>query len=141
MWLDDYGTTNKEQAMTKKEATRQNNQEAALVRLGFTIYEAQDLRLLSKRLHTWNERLCNNTEVDESGKAFIYNEYSGKRYPCRNNGKGIERRLKAIQEKHPEVIIYEQGDPRGCAVYVVPKSELGARDVESYYSSVGIPVY
>ncbi len=127
--------------MTKKEALRIAHQENALISLGFTPAEAETLRGISVRLSTWGERLCNNTEVDNDDKAYIYNQMTGKRYRCNNLGKGLVARLEALVANHIGYIAYHQMDPRGCSVYIVPKDKLNGRDVDSWYSSVGVPVY
>jgi len=36
--------------------------------------------------------------------------------------------------------IYVQGDPRGCALYLIPK-RMSAKDADMHYSTKGIAIY
>jgi hypothetical protein len=55
--------------------------------------------------------------------------------------KGALKRLQAIVAQYPEFIAYHQTDPRGCAVYLVRKSDVPeGTNIDSVYSR-GIAVY
>lgn len=119
----------------------------SLERLGIPYDDAQQLRRISLALHRWNERECNG-EVErdeESGKTFAVYNTSGpgpiKRYPTADKERGAQKRLAAIMAKYPALLAYEQGDPRGCALYIIERDKLAGRDVHGFYSSVGVGVY
>ena len=38
-------------------------------------------------------------------------------------------------KKYPSFVAFHQGDPRGCALYLVPQKDIPAgADISSYYS-------
>lgn len=103
--------------MTRKEAERINHQEAALLQLGFTSEEAEQLRRISLTLHSWHELECGTDRYaivrgrwDREKQEFIYDdhgfpfyEFAGgsgqsryQRTPDRESG--ALRRLRAIVE-------------------------------------------
>ena len=112
--------------------------------LGFTATEAERLRKISLTLSNWGERLCNDTEEDDDGKAYrMYNiEGPGpvKRYRVPNLGAGAIRRLNSIMENYPHLWAYHQMDPRGAALYVGLVSTLDGANIESVYTR-GVCIY
>lgn len=123
--------------------------------LGFTYEESVQLRRIEMTLRRWGERACGDgsnwgLERDEvTGRPFNvwHGEGKSRRYPIADREAGALRRLKAIVEarnvrlagKGAFVVPYHQGDPRGCALYIVSASELIAPDgsslpVDSYYN-------
>lgn len=87
--------------MTKREAIRQTEQERALMSLGFTREEANQLRRISMTLRRWYELECGvangGVERDETtGKTFWYWSRTGKRTPYPDRETGAKRRLRAI---------------------------------------------
>ena len=60
---------------------------------------------------------------------------SGNGWPIPDRERGALRRLAMLMASHPAYIAYPQGDPRGCALYIVPKESLpeGA-NIDSYYT-------
>ena len=131
-----------------------NNQQRryALIRrlesAGFSYDEAQTLRRIELTLSRWGELECG----DEHGRAIERDETTGKpymTYDVGQNGKrgrylvadrerGALRRLDKLMTAHPEYVAYNQGDPRGCALYIVAKRDLedNERDlpIDSYYT-------
>ena len=148
--------------MTKQEAVRQTAQENTLIDLGFTRDEAEALRRISIRLHSWYERECGNgngaIERDETtDKPYWYNPNTGTRYPIRDMERGAERRLKAIiaarndraigaaladeRDGQYTVSAYLQTDPRGAALYILRPGDVpDGADVQGYYNR-GICIY
>lgn len=157
--------------MTRREAERQTQQENVLLELGFTRTEAEQLRRISMTLQRWAERECGDgngcIERDETtGKPLWRNANSGRAYPIPDREKGALARLKAIIDRrnaritHPDskdaevnihascaakltgmVSAYIQGDPRGCALYIIRPGDVPeGKDVNSYYTR-GIAVY
>ncbi len=86
-------------------------------------------------------------ERDEAtGKTFAVYNIDGpgplKRSRIPDREKGAQRRLLAILARYPALQAYEQGDPRGCALYIIPRKSLDdGKDVNSCYSSVGVAVH
>ena len=142
--------------MTKREAERQTAQENTLIELGFTREEADQLRRISVRLHSWYERECGNgngaiERDEETDKPYWYNPNTGSRYPIRDMERGAERRLKAIidarnlaaakGDNSPALSYYLQTDPRGAALYILRPGDVpDGADVQGYYNR-GICIY
>jgi hypothetical protein len=151
--------------MTRKEAERLNAQEYALLDLGFTRQEAEQLRRISMTLHRWYERECNG-EIERAGEnsdgapyASFPNSGTHRAYRIPDRERGAERRLQQIidarnarmreevragltSEGHGEPIrSYLQGDPHGAALYIIRPGDVPeGQDVRSYYNR-GLCVY
>jgi hypothetical protein len=115
-------------------------------RLGVTETDAWALRRISMTLHRWHELECGLyngcVERDEAtGKTYWKSPFSGVLAPIADRETGALKRLKTIMRNYPKLTPYVQGDPRGAALYIVPKKDLpkGA-DIDSYYSR-GVAVY
>ena len=139
--------------MTRKEAERLNHLEAVLLRNGFSTDEFNTLRRISATLHRWSEHECNGAiqRDEETNVPYWYSTMTGKRlYRAPDRETGALRRLFKIMDSHPDHAAYYQGDPRGCSLYIVPRSMLSKHaagnvtsaqmDLESCYSN-GIAVY
>jgi hypothetical protein len=156
--------------MTKQEAMHRVNMNNALMALGFSFDECEQLRRISLTLHHWAERECNeDIETRDDGSAWLTprsrqtSEVPGKAYRIPNREAGALRRLTGIiASRKRTVTYYHQTDPRGCALYIVPlvrlrdyvkRTQLDTRlgrdgkrapirtVLDSCYSSVGIAVY
>jgi hypothetical protein len=124
-----------------------------LGKLGLDYDEAQALRRISMTLQRWGELECGDgndycswsierDEVTDKPYMVTY-PHNGKsrRSPVADREKGALKRLQAIMSKYPEFIAYHQTDPRGCAVYLVRKSDVPeGTDIASVYNR-GIAVY
>jgi len=138
----------------QNEITTMNKNQYQLIErlkaLGFSYDEAQALRRIEMTLQRWaeyecgdsNDRFSRSIERDETtGKPFWcvqwHNENKTRKTPTADREAGALRRLKAIIETRnarfftkngksfkDAVQAYHQGDPRGCALYIVPNSEL-----------------
>jgi len=114
-----------------------------LTRAGIDITEAgaATLRRAEGTLHRWHEGECGGDswciERDEdTGKTYrVY--YGGRgdpvRTPIRDAEMAALRRVEAVC-KARGLYWYQQGDPRGCALYVGREPLTGAN-----YSSAGVP--
>ena len=97
---------------------------------GFSYDEAETLRRIEMTLSRWGEHECNGhiQRDDETGKPRRYYETARgdiiRGDIVADREAGALKRLGRIMQSHPEYVAYHQGDPRGCALYVVPKSEL-----------------
>jgi hypothetical protein len=120
-----------------------------LQNLGFTYDEAAALRRIEMTLQRWAEAECGDSNEhcstaierdEETGKPFrVVNYYRdvniSRRYPVADREAGALRRLRAIVEarnlrahgRNP-VIPYHQSDPRGCALYLVKRSDLNTQE-------------
>lgn len=117
---------------------------ARLQSLGFTYEEAAQLRRIEMTLHRWSEAECNG-DIQRSGptgegKPFRYYGWdvngNRPRYAIADREAGALRRLKAIlfarnnrawalNEADPgHVYAYHQGDPRGCALYLITRQQI-----------------
>ena len=129
--------------MNRKEAMRLNMQESHLRRLGYSTDEARVLRRASMTLSAWGEHECNGViqRDEQTNVPYWHSSTTGKRISrAADRETGALKRIAAIQDKHPDVILYVQSDPRGCALYAIPRNVLGDADVSSVYSR-GIAIY
>jgi hypothetical protein len=120
---------------------------SALIAAGITKDDASALRRISMTLRAWFEHECNGTiQRDETtGKPHFYREDSRgvhhKSGIVPDREAGAMRRLLAIMARYPTLTHYVQGDPRGCALYILrPGDVLDGQQTDSYYSR-GIAVY
>ncbi len=130
--------------MTKQQAENRYRMIAALQERGFTYDEAQTLRRIEMTLQRWSEHECNGNiqrEGEEGdGKPRWYSQYAienqanPKGYLMPDRERGALKRLAKIMESHPDFVSYHQGDPRGCALYIVQKSDLNGGDINSLYT-------
>jgi hypothetical protein len=97
----------------------------ALMNLGIKGDDARALRRISMTLNRWSE-LANG----EHRRAGV----------IADREKGAQKRLAAIMARYPELWAYQQGDPRGCALYVGKQADLNGRDVDSLYSTLGVAI-
>lgn len=113
---------------------------ARMDRAGFDVDVADSLRRIEMTLHRWAERECNGEiERDEHGRCYrggyapphLRKAYD--RIPDRETG--ALTRLDRIMAAFPEWRAYYQTDPRGCALYIVKRSDIpeGA-DIGVYYT-------
>ena len=141
--------------MTRKEAERINQQESALLELGFTTAEAEQLRRISMTLHSWYERQCNGeierAGEDGDGKPYVsYAAWGGKHlaYPIPDRERSAERRLLGIMKRvnHDRPLdtaldFYLQDDPRGASLYILRPGDVpSGKHADSYYNR-GLCIY
>ena len=111
---------------------------ARLAHLGLTYDETATLIRIERILHLWAERECNGEiERDEqTGKPFRVWHGLGKagRHAIPDLEAGALRRLAVLIKNHPALLAYHQGDPRGCALYVLRNEDVKGESVDSVYS-------
>lgn len=116
---------------------------------GFSYDEANQLRRIEMTLSRWGELECGDSN-DYASVAIERDEETDKPYrvwmphslpPSQatrtlipDREKGALKRLAKIMEKHPDFVSYHQGDPRGCCLYIVRKSDLNGQDINSVYT-------
>lgn len=133
--------------MTKREAIELNHQESRLMALGISREDAESLRRISMTLRRWFERECGIDngciERDETtNKAYWRSSLSGKRWPIADKETGARKRLATIMARYPGLMAYVQGDPRGCALYILTAEQLklggnaatGGHSIDSIYN-------
>lgn len=125
-------------------------------RVGFTTTETEALLKAERALQRWHELECGtgNDRVsvsverdEESGKPFRRVQYMGaggkwidRKEPCRDMEKAALKRVASVLEGKAGLSAYIQGDPRGCALYILRDGDVPeGENAESYYSR-GIPV-
>lgn len=156
--------------MTKREFERQAHMFRALAMYGISEEEARALRRISMTLRRWHEMECGTDRgaierdgPNGEGRPRYRSNYSlEKGIPLEkcpivaDRERGALKRLAAICKPHSRrVVPYVQGDPRGCALYLVPVKRLRdaqkgwairrpetpkSRVIDSIYSQ-GIAVY
>lgn len=109
-----------------------------LARLGISDADAAALVRASATLHTWHEHECNGViqRDEDTGKCYWYSPDFGRKI-----GRAVDRetgtikRIHAIMARYPGLSAYVQGDPRGCALYIIrPGDVIEGRSADSYYS-------
>ena len=118
-----------------------------LGKLGLGYDEAQALRRISMTLQRWGEHECNGEiQRDEATNMPYWHYGRGTQGPflttkIADKEKGALKRLQAIVAYYPDFVAYHQTDPRGCAVYLVRRSEVPeGTSIDSVYNR-GIAVY
>lgn len=122
--------------------------------LGFSYEQANTLRRISMTLQRWFEQECGNSndhcswsiERDEgTDKPFrVVHPHHGlpspMRIPIADKEKGARRRLEKLMAQFPDFTYYIQTDPRGCALYILKKSDVNGHDIEQVYNR-GVAVF
>lgn len=131
--------------MNKRQAQRYIHLCQSLALLGFSQNETDRLLKIEKTLHRWHEMECNG-EVEreageETGKPHLvwYRQSTGQRYShsIPDREKGALRRLAEIL-KGKSVTHYQQGDPRGCALYLLRPNDVPEGESPCAFYSRGI---
>ena len=118
----------------------------ALEAEGVTYQDAQALRRISMTLHRWHEMECGTEHGcierdEETGLTYWYNPNIGTRYRTRDMETGALKRLADIMARYPHLTHYVQGDPRGCALYILRMQDIIEELEASSYYNRGIAVY
>lgn len=108
-----------------------------LARMGIRYDDACALVRASATLHTWAEHECNGViqRDDETDKPSWYSPVTGRCLGRTSDREtGAVKRAQAIAARYG-LTAYYQGDPRGCALYLVrPDDVPPGADIGSYYS-------
>lgn len=115
--------------MRTNKAERVRQFYASASRLGITPQDADSLRRIEMTLHRWAEACCNGDiqRDDDGGKPFRHYGRDGGPYltvRTADRESGALRRLGVILSRYPGLLAYHQGDPRGCALYILAKSDI-----------------
>jgi hypothetical protein len=108
-----------------------------LARMGISHDDASALVRASATLHTWGEAECNGIiqRDEDTGKPYWHSSHDGRRLGRTSDREtGALKRATAIAARYG-LTAYHQGDPRGCALYLVRPGDVPAgEDVGAYYS-------
>jgi hypothetical protein len=125
-----------------------NRMIAALSRLGITASDAEALRRISRTMNKWSEQECNGFIQRDEATGLPrgwYEDSRGVKYEggiIPDREAKAQKQLRAIMAHYPKLWAYEQGDPRGCSLYVGSRDDLPAgAKISTCYSSFGIGVY
>jgi len=134
--------------MTKQEAENYARLQRNLCALGFTFNEVDALRRIEMTLQRWHELECGNgndyaswciSRDETTGKPYMETHpNAGKSYrrPIADREAGALKRLDAIMaSRKRRLVAYVQGDPRGCALYIVRKRDIPkGESVDAWYT-------
>lgn len=114
--------------------------------IGVSHDDAIALRRISMTLRRWFEHECNGAIQRDGergdGAPYWHNTTTGRKL-CRapDRERGALKRLDKIMRAYPDLKPYVQGDPRGCALYLLRPNDVPAgANADAYYSR-GVPVY
>ena len=124
----------------------------SLEMIGVDYESADKLRRIERTLHRWAELECGDgndysswaIERDEETEKpyFVRYCHDGRTYrtPTTDREAGALRRLATIMTAFPHLTYYHQTDPRGCALYLIPRDRLsnGERIDSVYTRGVGV---
>lgn len=121
--------------------------------LGFTYEEANELKRIEMTLQRWAElecgtgddRITRSIERDENEKPFMRVQYATQtgwhdsKYPVADREKGALKRLQKILDacnsrNDDKVTFYHQGDPRGCALYILKVLDVRDHNIDQVYT-------
>ena len=122
------------------------NSISQVCRAGIAADDAWALRRISMTLSRWYEHECNGAIQRDGergdGSPFWHSTFDGRKlYRAPDRERGALKRLDKIMSSYPDLKAYVQGDPRGCALYILRPGDVPeGKDPDSYYNR-GIAVY
>lgn len=125
-----------------------------VIACGVSLDDAHKLRRISMTLRRWYELECGdgNGYIERDEKTGVPRYFNcNSRFASANDPRawrvipdretGAIKRLDKIMGQYPSLKTYIQGDPRGCALYILrPNDVPQGENADSYYSR-GIAVY
>ena len=123
--------------MTRKQAERYYRLLESLGAHGFSTQDVDSLLRCSRQLSTWCMHECNGTiqRDEKTGKCYWYNELGFRFGRTSDRETGALNRAKSIVAEHG-LTVYYQGDPRGCALWVIRPGDIPAGEtVDSFYTN------
>ena len=137
--LNLYKMGNKTMSKTETNANQ-------ILPLGVSADDFRALRRISMTLRSWYVHECNGAIQRDGergdGVPFWHSTWDGRRlYRAPDRERGALKRLEAIMARYPALAHYVQGDPRGCALHLIPRDKIDGNDLDVIYSSRGYPVY
>lgn len=142
--------------MTKQQAQNLHHLYRRLSDLGIDSDTADKLLKIERTLQRWFEYECGtenkagssisierDEKTDKPIMRIAYNSQYGYKehfHPVADREKGARKRLASIMAAYPELRAYIQGDPRGCALYIVKASDVPADGHINQYYTRGVAV-
>jgi Fe-S cluster assembly scaffold protein SufB len=98
---------------------------ARMEKHGISFKDATAFRKAERVLHKWAIADCNGDHWrdDETGKPFRLYNYTTKVF-IPDLERAALRRVAALAANYPKFVVYHQPDPRGCALYLIKKSDV-----------------
>jgi hypothetical protein len=126
--------------------SKPENNANQILPLGVSADDFRALRRISLTLRRWFEHECNGAIQRDGergdGAPFWHSTFDGRRlHRAPDRERGALKRLETIMARYPALAHYVQGDPRGCALHLIPRDKIDGRDLDAIYSSRGYPVY
>jgi hypothetical protein len=119
---------------------------ATATRHPFTTAEWTALRRCERTLHRWAEDECNGViQYDDNGnnpRRYYSDRYGSPTVPgpiITDKSEAAMKNARKIAAKHG-LSVYNQTDPRGCALYVYSATDLKGRKIDECYSVMALPV-
>jgi len=111
-------------------------------RLGLSVEDTSALVRIERTLQRWaelecgNQRGCIERDGDAGDGAPYWRSADGRKgHKMADREAGALRRLARVMELHPNLVAYHQGDPRGCALYVLRREDIRpGEDIHSVYN-------
>lgn len=159
-----------EQMLQRLTSLLQQHYAGGTVSDGPCLADAEQLRRISMTLHRWHELECGTDggyiergrlvtlvdrgtfgergkrfESDENGAPYFANHRASglpttyTKIPDRE--KGALARLVRVMARYPSLSFYVQGDPRGCALYILRPGDVPAGESADAYYSRGLAVH
>lgn len=124
---------------------------------GKTRRDAEELRKISMTLRRWHDLECGDSndyaswaierdgDEPDSKPYMVRHSHCGDgrttRTPIADRETGARKRLARIMARYPGLIAYVQGDPRGCALYILKPGDVPVGEDISCYYSRGLAVF
>lgn len=131
---------------TESKALRAPRLAQSLADFNLSPDEIAKLLRLEKKLSRWHELQCglDAGHVEEvggegSGKWEFVNRH-GNRSPIRDAGKQARKVLNAFTAENPDLYFFVQPDPRGCALYLLKKSQVESGERLNAVYSRGVAI-
>lgn len=112
----------------------------------FTAAEWAALKQCQRTLHLWAEKECNGIiQYDDNGnnpRRYWNDRYGSPTIAGRvvfDKSEAAMEKARTIAGRHG-LSVYNQTDPRGCALYVYSAADLRGRDIHECYSILARPV-
>jgi hypothetical protein len=119
---------------------------AALTKAGISYDDATHLRRISMQLHRWHELECGDQygcvgRDETTGKTYWLNAMTNHRSPFPDRETSALKRLAKVMKRYPTMRAFVQGDPRGCALYILRPGDVPEGQPDDAYYNRGIAVY
>lgn len=120
-------------------------------RIGISDRDTEQLLRVERSLSRWFTLECGDSndyaswaiERDETtNKPYMVRHLYGLgrvkarivREPLPDRETGARKKLAAIMANYPDLVAYVQTDPRGCALYILTKEQIGNSEIDSVYT-------